>query len=396
MTTRTRTRFYGQEGTGSAVNKLEILSNPIVTNRVLSYNNKSTCVDYVGPLGNGQALSVNHIYTEGAYVSSAFNEMNVKAWQRLDQFPLAYFNAVPSIVHLSDLSRPPNAALANQLVAGTNPSRPEVDIPINILELKDLPSLLYSFGKNYFEVLANANIRYQFAIRPLVNDFIKLANFTKMVDSRLAELNKLKTKGLRRKVMLWSGTVGPITGSEVTTNSSPSWMTVRHIPTTTTTRKVWGFIRWSPNFDLRPAEKWDNAYLHREAVNAVLGLTLDGSTLWELLPWSWLVDYFSSVGDWIASNRNIVPATPGGMLIMETTSTDISYEITTNPTKFWRGIPYGNVRRRFVSKSRTPVSAILPSADLSLLTKGQTSILASLGFLSGAGYNPKLYKSARF
>jgi len=43
-------------------------------------------------------------------------------------------------------------------------------------------------------------------------------------------------------------------------------------------------------------------FLQAEHVNRILyGLDLDPSLVWELVPWSWLVDWFSSAGDSIAN-----------------------------------------------------------------------------------------------
>jgi len=383
MTNRVRTRYYGLAGdVGQALNKLELITLPVTTNRTFNANCKDTCTDYTGPLGNGQALSIDHATVSGAWVSSAYREMSTKSYQSTNNFPLSYFNSVPSISHLPVLGRPPNAMLAVDLISRTNPSRPVVDISADFLELRDLPKIIYLAGKKVLQVAAEANLEYQFSLRPIMGDLWKLGHIASTVEARKRELKHLhENGGLRRKIPLFKDTAALVTGSEVTTNSSPSFLTVKHVPRTVTTDTVWGFVRWLPDYSLLPKTEWSTKEFHDRVFRATYNSELTWATVWEVLPWSWLIDYFGNVGDWLIANRNSIPCTHSTPLIMETLDTTIEWQITSNPTAGWRGAPYGNVSTRLVSKSRTPVSASMPSAQLPFFNKRQLSILASFAVL---------------
>jgi hypothetical protein len=93
--------------------------------------------------------------------------------------------------------------LAWAILAGTNPQVPHVSVPSFIGELKDLPSLVKGYGDGLLKAVANANLSWRWAIRPMIGDLRKLCAFQKAMNNRLTELYALRTgKVLRRRCHL--------------------------------------------------------------------------------------------------------------------------------------------------------------------------------------------------
>lgn len=229
----------------------------------------------------------------------------------------------------------PNATHAF-MVAATNPSRPQVLLPVFWAELRDLPDMLRQAGRIakriYFERgswsnlirpghvtkdMAAANIAIQFGWRPLVSDLWKIATLQDQVEKRRKELSKLySSKGLKRRLEFGSVTT---TG----TGSAQVWSTHSigaSVPTKTEyTVRSWGTIRWKPTSGM---PKWlpTDGQLRRQ----LTGLSADAIllNLWEALPWSWLVDWFVPIGQTIqGANRTVATPTDGCIMTERRTTT---------------------------------------------------------------------------
>jgi hypothetical protein len=265
---------------------------------------------------------------------------------------------------------PSDGAVATQVMAATNPSRPVVDLPIAVAELKDLPQLIHDSGKRFLQRAAGANLKYQFGIAPLASDLAKLTTFQSFVSKRVERLTKLRDKGLRSTLPIGSYS-----------NQKQEWVSLNsfgvgwsEIINFTTTQKVWGHIRWFPQENHRMPTTDEE--MRRLAINATLGLTFDASTAWNLIPWSWLVDWFSNVGDYFTAHRNIVPASCSPVQVMRETKVS---NFGPSYVDSW-GQLYTGVHYKRTMKSRRLSNASL-SAHLPFLSGRQLSILGSLAVL---------------
>lgn len=336
-----------------------------------------TITDEVLP-GNGWPLSIDKGWSDpGSEVSaSGTSQSSTPTNQRVlsDFCPGAW--ADPKSANMNHLvipGRPSNGALAAQLLAETNPSRSVVDLPIFLAELREIPDLIKSAGDSIIRKIASGNLKYQFALKPLISDLRALLDFQKHFSDREKELTALNSSGLRRTRQLWSSSIS--LNDSLTANSSPSWCLLKYDRTRVTTSKVWGHVKWFPQSQGIPKSRDDIA---KDARRAVLGLTLDPVTAWELIPWSWLVDWCSSVGNYLQSQRNIVGAIPSTPLIMETKRTTTRFTCTSDPT----GLFVGKVEPLFYRESKTRQSASASiSASLPVLTLRQLSILGSISVL---------------
>lgn len=286
----------------------------------------------------------------------------------------------------------PNGAMFDSLLARTNPANAKILLPVFWAELRDIPEMIFRGGliadligrrKSFRHLirdgntrdLASANLAIQFGWAPFVSDLLALARFTETVEKRKKYFKKLKEKGLRSRINLGSGSEA-IAGS--VSLHSDLGISVSSTYTGTKSWRQWGVVHWVAD---GPAFPQSDADLRRR----LLGLSLDQVPLnvWNALPWTWLTDYFSNVGDMLKSGNRSV-ATPRGGSIMTQLTSQVEVEPVIAPTWYCTGgkmKKWMNARKVISEVSTLPSFAAIPS-----LTGGQLSILGSLAVMK----NPKV------
>lgn len=301
----------------------------------------------------------------------------------------------------------------------TNPSRPEYLAPAFVAEMRDIPrmvkygaelakhinDMLYNrrrrgadrwsnsgdISPEYLiqeirptlgnalskaKQLAMANLTLQFGVVPLVNDIASSFVWPETVQSRLKELERLyQGSGLKRRVRLIDEST-EFNVNDVALSATPNyWGTISVLQKA----ERWAVIRYRPTSQT-PTLPSLTANNKAGLRNMLSGLTLDaiGQTAWELLPWSWLSDYFGSVGDILQANNNHLQTRFVGTLMTHTT------------TKWKHGqviFTYANghtvtlTRGEFLAetKRRVPMTGgNLPSYGIPFLGARQLSILGSI------------------
>jgi hypothetical protein len=276
----------------------------------------------------------------------------------------------------------PDDKYMSQAVARTNPNKPYVDIGMNILEAGDCVRLLKEWGDdlirsgkggtikphsgNIWRDLGKGNLTFSFGILPVVSDLSKLVNYRDQVDRRIKALKRLqKPGGLRKTVDL--DNVEASDSYLVTWQSQDCWL--QSVAQRQSVLKVRGHTRWIPDCDFSGFSDQD---LESMASHAVLGATLDFATLWEAMPWSWLIDYCTNVGDLISRTRNLVPCQlESASLIKHSVSRIEIPKMRVDQHEMSEGHYIYEVKERY------PVSAAF-SAYVPFLNKAQMGILASL------------------
>lgn len=185
--------------------------------------------------------------------------------------------------------------LVAKLLAETNPFRYEVSVPIMIGELTEAASLLMVNVSNAASLLGSVFLNWEFGYKPMMADIKKLANITSSIESRVKEFNSLvKNGGLRRKLTLQKG------HREYTGSGGSAWSTYGFSMGYSSHKynirsEVYGSVRWRPKRGKEIELKGLSDF--NKAAAIVLDMQLpDPSTIWELIPFSWLVDYFVNVG----------------------------------------------------------------------------------------------------
>jgi len=273
-------------------------------------------------------------------------------------------------------------ALAAKAIASVNPNRPQADLAVSLLELRELPELLRDAGRilhgshHPVKNAAKANLMAQFGALPLISDVGKVLDFVNQVALREQHLLKLKTKGTRFKRTLGSeswqatSTMNPFDPKVDVYAYSKIKIDIA------ANRKYWYTVR------ANLLGNWTEREIRSFAVDGVFGLdTISASTLWELLPWSWLIDWFSNTGDILTAYRSGIPWHWSGLNVMYQTGFDVraSFPYLQSGLTVNLKQPEGHA----VTKVRRPVAIVwtLPEFSVPYLTGTQWSILGSLATL---------------
>jgi hypothetical protein len=216
------------------------------------------------------------------------------------------------------------------LKARTNPSRPVVTPLTLIQDLVDIPRQLKDVGRllkkgtkglNLKEI-SNQNLGIQFGWLPLIDDAKNLLDLQLHIAKRSMEIDRLYQKsGLKRRIQLSENSIEATQTNLTLVGDSASGSVfadaIRHQVTT-----KWGTVRWVPTA-LPPGVTESDIRSIRSVRRIVSGLTPDGllKGAWDVIPWTWLTDWFVDVGSYMGAHSNFVPATASHCCVMRKTET---------------------------------------------------------------------------
>lgn len=341
---------------------------------------RESCEDEVSGGRQDNILLINRIRTDsipmqGTLVTGANSRVSYLSWD-------PYFRISPP-GHLS-ITTPNDGAIMASAQARSNPSRAVVSIPTFVGEMKDLPQLVRSLGHIALRSLGRGNRRgrnlvreaghdyltWQFGIAPVISDLKKLTNFQASVNRRMQELDRLYSNGgLKRRVNVVRESQNDETN--ITLSSEIGLVTARRSRRTTV--NCWATMRWKPVG--RPSYHND-AQKAALATRLVLGMTPQHltATAWELVPWSWLIDWFAGVQNLIEANNNAIATTCVSRCVMRHTRTVSEYSVI-NPPSWVTG---GNATQLRETKQRIVGVGATLNASLPMLNGSQLAILGSL------------------
>lgn len=200
------------------------------------------------------------------------------------------------------------------------PGRPQVQLGVALGELRDLPRMLATTAKGFhdawkdlrrvmnFREASNHWLNHQFGWLPFLADVRRMLHTYRNLDRLYAEAVRNNGQWTR-----YGGTVLVEDTSSVTSSSDTM---SAHFPTLNSyfydssstgshsiivhdTTRVWfegKFRYWIANID--------SIFTNRNFERRLFGLSLTPSLVWELIPWSWLADWFSNIGDVFAAVDN--------------------------------------------------------------------------------------------
>lgn len=324
-----------------------------------------SCQDHIGP-GDCDQFLVNRWKRSGAVMHQ----------QHDAGFFAAYFQNYitdgsdeSNFPHIGIVGAPASAESALRAINRTSPSRAYVDVPAACLQLGEIIRLLQGIGENLIREVGKQNLRLQFGMTPIVTDLAKIMVFNELVDRRVHEIEKLYTqKGLRRTV-----DIGEYVSNANFNLVFQSQGQFSQLPVSGQTNlKIRAHCRWSPTEvpGLRTPKS-----IRRLAQRALTGATIDFYTLWQIMPWSWLIDWGFDVGAYLKAHRNTVPATLSKCVVIEHTKTNY-----TAPGYAW---PDWYVRTQspfslFRERKQRIVPIVSPTAHFPFLSGNQMGIVASL------------------
>lgn len=226
----------------------------------------------------------------------------------------------------------------------TRPGRPEASLAQFLIELRDFPlvpgfqALGKSLGKasaqrvarhrtsffrdwvsgpvemiprklqmqaGFFKSLGSEFLNIEFGWKPFIRDLTQLYVLSQTIDNRIRQIARDNGRGIRRRAEVSdsqstseteeTSTLFPFLGCG---NGPPNWSTGQslHTVTTTLSRRSWYSARYRYYIPDVGSGSWIP-----KARRALMGALVTPSLLWELTPWSWMIDWFTNVGDVISN-----------------------------------------------------------------------------------------------
>jgi hypothetical protein len=212
----------------------------------------------------------------------------------------------------------PGASLGQTIVETYREGLPQ--IPVNLLKrvrdflkspdltsgVQDMISgkspTLQSAGKDYLTVV--------FGWKPLLSDLRACYDTWNSLNTKLAQIIRDNNKGIRRRGKLYSNTevsTPTVVGGSIGFNQGFANQTADPIPPevnaasqTTKTETTYENIWFAGRFRYYIPDVTDDRWTDRAKL-ALFGLNPTPALLYEVMPWSWLIDWFSNVGDVISN-----------------------------------------------------------------------------------------------
>lgn len=272
------------------------------------------------------------------------------------------------------------ASYHNQALAKSSPSKADFSIPNFIYEAKELIPIIQDIGGrlirsggSYVSVFGASGIQYQFGWRPLVNDLMTILDVSKVVDKRLATLRDL-ADGREKKVRVKLDSQRANWLSELRYISGLNYRIRKE-----TKIEVWGVVHHQvniPKFSPPPRPTKLEAF-------QLSYLTTPSLTIWNALPWSFLVDYFVDVSSFLeAAGNRIRGFSVNRMNIMAEHKTTVHFDVEkydqgTTGTLTIKGGPMKRTTLKRYSKYQ-------PGAELPSLKMLSDSQATNLGLLAVA------------
>lgn len=152
-----------------------------------------------------------------------------------------------------------------------------------------------------FKALGSEYLNHVFGWVPFISDLEKLYVLSQTIDNRLIQIKRDNNRGIRRKAKIRNDqematltATNPNGAHYGVQNAPPNWgLNGKSVWTTTTklSTKVWYSARYRYYIPDMNAGTWI------PKARAVLsGANITPSLVWELTPWSWLVDWFGNIG----------------------------------------------------------------------------------------------------
>lgn len=197
----------------------------------------------------------------------------------------------------SNINFLPSYNLNNLLYDAYNGMRPtlvdpRLDMTVSLLELRDIRRQFEVFSKRYWkarktwEALNDQHLSYQFGWKPLVSDLRQLfelyLNFEERVNKLLREQNTIQVRHYKKSIpfpgVTQSSTISEVRGTFTAEGSCEF-------------NAGMGYQYYLPGY----GGQKDQILFLLDA----LGMCKGWQSLWELVPWSFVVDWFVDVGSWL-------------------------------------------------------------------------------------------------
>lgn len=185
------------------------------------------------------------------------------------------------------------------------PKLTKVNMGQFVAEIRDMPKL-FKVELKRFKDLGSGYLNYQFGWKPFISDLRGWLQSLLRLDRQLAEMQKHNGKWLKRGgVLSESNDTIEDAGCYVTPSNGLTTLFLKRV--TTSLLKSW----FSGSFRYYIPGLSDGSWGKLRIARKLWGLELTPALVYELIPFSWLLDWFSNVGDVVAnataaSDENLV------------------------------------------------------------------------------------------
>jgi len=324
--------------------------------------------------------------------------------------PLSLNSAISAGVFLPDIGSYTPAqsqimADGRKMIQRTIPTAPEVSLATFLAEIKreGLPHLTGTILRKKGLSLANAGgeyLNYQFGIAPTISDVQKMAQSVLKANKMVREMQYQRNSDtvVRKKATLEETNTAVVLKKDVgwgypmieSDGISPQNTMLRYYDSQgivtcidNINSRTWFSGAWS--YHLAESHSFLGKLEHYEQkANHLLGTRFTPETIWELTPWSWLIDYFSDAGTFIS---NVTALSSDSLVlrygyVMHETFVDRSMHMSQFVPKVGAVAPREGVVRHdyFHEKRRTRSTPYGFGVDLGALSPRRWAILSALGF----------------
>lgn len=282
------------------------------------------------------------------------------------------------------------------------PGNPTADAAVFIAELKDVPRMLRGTAKFFQErwknfkgmnsglsarALSDHWLNTQFGWLPFVNDLRKFYKAFKLSRTLYENMRRDNGRWLKKGGTVLEDTSSEVVKTMTSTGHWPALPTALMAPGATGSytltdvlyKRIWfeaRFRYYIPDLG--------SSYWNMRAHAALFGLKPNPAVIWELIPWSWLVDWCSNAGDVMANfdtnlAENLVAKYA---FVMGTTEHAVQCHSRLN---LWNGPVHNYWTFKYTRKARSSACPYGFGLTSESLNARQWSILAALGFSKQKG-----------
>lgn len=187
--------------------------------------------------------------------------------------------------------------------ARARPDRSLFNYGQSVVEARDIPRMLKPRVEQ-FKDIADYYVGVEFGWKPVLSDIKKMYHIGDRLNRIVAAIHRNNGKPVRRTARVlhsvdtqnlfdYQGSVGTVYNGKALFGHPASWYTHPYWTLNfRKTRDIWfsgSFIDWVDDIDIPEYDFNIKAKL--------LGFKITPKLVWDLMPWSWLIDWFSNVGD---------------------------------------------------------------------------------------------------
>lgn len=278
-----------------------------------------------GPVGSPTPF-VYYEY-DGGFANPSFNVDNITS----AQYRVLGNTALPAALQM-----PTVAGSCSKVYARLKPKLEHAGLAVALLESRDMPGMLKTTARGFHDAwslmgggikgsrfsgmkpknLADQFLNHQFGWRPFLNDLRQIHDTYQNSKKYIDEITRNNNTWVRRartishvdsevrvsrNAGLWFEPWHSNMNSMCTPVSIPGLGSVSQYVDyfeqfTTREWAVGSFKFYRPEFD-RSLSSYDTDWYTMQRYLKLYGMQCNPSTIWKATPWSWLIDWFSNVGD---------------------------------------------------------------------------------------------------